>query len=102
MGPRWVVWSAASTLRDVVTAGGDLSRTRDLAEAHRIIHGGWWATPGHVVAGCRGLRESEVPAPRSPRLSGFDGDLFDVATGDDASLFTAEGHLRADALVSAT
>ena len=98
LSPRWVVWSAASTLRDVVAAGVDVPRTWDLAEAHRIIHGGWWATPGHVVAGCRDLPEAGVPAPRTGRLSGFDGDLFDVAEGDDSSLFTAEGHLRADAL----
>ena len=102
LGPRWVVWSAASTLRGVVAAGVDVARTWDLAEAHRIVHGGWWATPGHVVAGCRGLDEAEVPAPRSPRLSGFDGDLFDVVAGEDASLLTTAGHLRADALAWAT
>jgi DNA polymerase-1 len=102
VSPRWVVWSAGSTLRDAVGAGVDISRTWDLAEAHRIIHGGWWATPGHVVAGCRGLDPGAVPAPRMPHRSGFDGDLFDVAAGDDAALFTPEGHLRADALSWAT
>ncbi|GAA5032915.1 bifunctional 3'-5' exonuclease/DNA polymerase [Terrabacter aeriphilus] len=100
--PRWVVWSAASTLREVVGARLPVSRTWDLAEAHRIVHGGWWATPGHVVAGCRGLDEAAVPAPRAHRLHGFDGDLFDVAAGDDTALLTAEGHLRADALGWAT
>ena len=102
VGPRWVVWSAASTLRRVVDAGVDVSRTWDLAEAHRLVHGGWWATPGHVVAGCRGLDEADVPAARTPRLSGFDGDLFDVAAAEDVSLLTAAGHLRADALTWAT
>ncbi|WP_344254401.1 DNA polymerase [Terrabacter carboxydivorans] len=102
LGPRWVVWSAASTLRGVVGAGVGVSRTWDLAEAHRIVHGGWWATPGHIVAGCRGLDEAAVPAPRAPRLSGFDGDLFDVAAGEDVALLTADGHLRADALGWAT
>ncbi|HSU74654.1 MAG TPA: DNA polymerase [Terrabacter sp.] len=102
LGPRWVVWSAASTLRVPLAAGVDVDRTWDLAEAHRIIHGGWWATPGHVVAGCRGLDEAAVPAPRSARLRGFDGDLFDVAAGEDASLLGADGHLRADALAWAT
>ncbi|MFM6851881.1 MAG: DNA polymerase, partial [Terrabacter sp.] len=100
--PRWVVWSAAAALRDVLAAGVEVNRTWDLAEAHRIIHGGWWATPGHVVAGCRGLDESQVPAPRAPRLSGFDGDLFDVAAGEDVSLFTADGQLVADAMTRAT
>jgi len=94
--PRWLVWSASSALRGVLAAGVDVVRTWDLAEAHRIIHGGWWATPGQVVAGCRGLNEDDVPTRRAPRLSGFDGDLFDVAAVDDSSLFTADGHLRAD------
>ena len=102
IGPRWVVWSAATALRGVVGAGVDVQRTWDLAEAHRLVHGGWWAGPGHVVAGCRGLDEAQVPVPRSPRLSGFDGDLFDVAAGGDSALFTTEGHLRADALTWAT
>lgn len=100
--PRWVVWSAGATLRGVVDAGVEVTRTWDLAEAHRLLHGGWWATPGHVVAGCRGLDEAAVPAPRSARLRGFDGDLFDVAAGEDTALFGADGHLRADALAWAT
>ncbi len=100
--PRWVVWSAASTLRPVVEAGVDVPRTWDLAEAHRLVNGGWWATPGHVVAACRGLTESDVPRPRAPRLSGFDGDLFDVVAGDDPSLWTTDAHLRPDALAWAT
>ena len=102
LGPRWVVWSAASTLTGVVGAGVEVSRTWDLAEAHRIVHGGWWATPGHVVAGCRGLDETAVPAPRAARLRGFDGDLFDVAAGADLDLLTPDGHLRTDALGWAT
>ena len=103
LGPRWVVWSATSTLRGVVAAGVDVARTWDLAEAHRIVHGGWWATPGHVVAGCLGLDEADgAGAPRRPGCSGFDGDLFDVVAGEDASLLTTAGHLRADALGWAT
>ena len=98
LAARWVVWSAASSLRGIVAAGVDVNRTWDLAEAHRLVHGGWSASPGHVVAGCRGLDEASVPAPRSPRLTGFDGDLFDVAAGEDTALLTGDGHLRADAL----
>ncbi|WP_323101604.1 DNA polymerase [Intrasporangium sp. YIM S08009] len=100
--PRWVVWSAASTLRPVVDARVDVPRTWDLAEAHRLVNGGWRATPGHVVAACRGLPEAEVPRPRAPRLSGFDGDLFDVVAGDDPSLWTTDAHLRPDALAWAS
>ena len=101
LAPRWVVWSAASTLRGVVEAGVDVARTWDLAETHRIIHGGWAAGPGDVLAGCRGLDPSGVPQPRAQRLRGFDGDLFDLAEGSDATLLTPDGHLRADALTRA-
>ncbi|HET8987824.1 MAG TPA: DNA polymerase [Humibacillus sp.] len=102
LGPRWVVWSAAASLRGLVDAGIDIARTWDLAETHRIIHGGWAATPGHVLAGCRGLDLAAVPMPRTPRLSGFEGDLFDLADGGDPPLLTTDGHLRADALTRAS
>ncbi|MBB2987113.1 DNA polymerase [Terracoccus luteus] len=94
-GPRWVVWSAASGLRDVVDAGVAVGRCWDLAEAHRLLHGGWAATPGHVWAACRGLDEDAVPRARAHRR-GFDADLFDVP--DDPALVDGAGHLRADAL----
>jgi DNA polymerase I len=98
LGARWVVWSAAASLRGVVGERLEVTRTWDLAEAHRIVHGGWSASPGHVVAACRGLDEADVPRPRSQRLSGFDADLFDHADDGDPSLLTPDGHLRADAL----
>ncbi|MDN5790301.1 MAG: DNA polymerase [Micrococcales bacterium] len=98
--PRWVIWSADSSLREVVSAGVDPARTWDLAEAHLIIHGGSGASPGRVVAGCRGLAEGDVPPPRPHRLAGFDDDLFDVAAGGpgEETALTGTGHLRADAL----
>ncbi len=102
MAPRWVVWSAAAALGEVVAARVAVARTWDLAEAHRIVHGGWWATPGHVWAGCQRLPETDVPSRRRAR-SGFDGglgDLFDLAGGDEQNLFTETGHLRADALTT--
>lgn len=95
--PRWVVWSADSTLRPVIGAGVVVPRTWDLAEVHRLVHGGWWATPGHVVAACRGLPEVDVPRPRVQR-AGFAGDLLDLAGADDSSPVASSGHLRADAL----
>ncbi len=97
-GPRWVVWSAALGLRPIVAAGITVARSWDLAEVHRIIHGGWPASPGHVWAAVRGLPEREVPAPPRPRLAGFEADLFDLPGGDDAGLLTASGQLRPDAL----
>lgn len=98
VNPRWVVWSAANGLRGVVAAGVEVPRTWDLSEAHRLLHGGWWATPGHVLAGCRGLPAGEVPVPRRARRAGFDADLFDVAGPGSDDLLTATGQLRADAL----
>ncbi|HEU5144384.1 MAG TPA: hypothetical protein VFT81_04345, partial [Dermatophilaceae bacterium] len=98
LAPRWVVWSARRALREVVTAGVAVSRTWDLAEVHRLIHGGWWASPGHVVAGCGGLPESDVPQPPPAHRAGFDGDLFEAASAGESTLLSAEGHLRADAL----
>ncbi|GAA6527079.1 DNA polymerase [Intrasporangium sp. DVR] len=96
--PRWVVWSAENALRGVVAAGVDVPRSWDLAEAHRLLHGGWRATPGDVWAGCRGLRVDDVPVPRRGRQAGFDGDLFDLAERSVDELLTESGHLRADAL----
>ncbi len=102
MAPRWVVWSAAAALSEMVAARVAVARTWDLAEAHRIVHGGWWATPGHVWAGCHRLPETDVPRLRRPR-AGFDGglgDLFDLAGGGEQNLLTETGHLRADALTT--
>lgn len=98
VGPRWVVWSAELALRAVVQARVPVARTWDLAEVHRIIHGGWWASPGHVVAGCRGLPEADVPRPPPAHRAGFDGDLFEAARAGEPALLTPDGHLRADAL----
>lgn len=97
--PRWVVWSAALGLRPLVETGVAVPRAWDLAEVHRIINGGWQATPGHVWAACQGLAEHDVPAARRPRLEGFDGDLFDTVSAAEGPL-TASGHLRPDALTS--
>lgn len=102
IGPRWVVWAAESTLRGVVNDGVAVARTWDLAEAHRLLHGGWWATPGHVWAACQGLSAGEVPLPRRGRNAAFDGDLFDLVSLDDDGVVTASGHLRADSLQWAT
>ena len=63
VNPRWVVWSAGNALRAVVAAGVEVPRTWDLSEAHRLLHGGWWATPGHILAGCRGLPARDVLLP---------------------------------------
>ncbi|MDN5795256.1 MAG: DNA polymerase [Intrasporangium sp.] len=98
--PRWVVWSAALGLSPIITAGITVPRTWDLAEVHRIVHGGWRGSPGYVWAAVRDLPEPDVPSPQRPRLAGFEGDLFDAAHNEDGQPFTAAGQLRPDALTS--
>jgi DNA polymerase-1 len=98
--PRWVVWSAALGLRPIVTARVPVARTWDLAEVHRLLNGGWHASPGHVWAACRGLPEDAVPAARRPRLAGFEADLFDAVGSEDETALTETGHLRGDALTT--
>lgn len=98
--PRWVVWSAESTLRGLVAQRVPVARTWDLAEAHRLLHGGWWATPGHVLAACRGLDEAGVPRPSRGHPPGFEADLFDSVAAADDALVRTDGHLRPDALTT--
>lgn len=100
LAPRWLVWSAQLGLEQVVAAGVTVGRTWDLAEVHRLIHGGWQASPGHVVAGAAGLPERDVAPPPRAHPAGFEGDLFENAVREDDALLTPEGHLRADAFGS--
>ncbi len=73
--PRWVWWSAGDDARPLVREGIGVQRCWDLAEAHRLLRGGWAADPGMVWATvCR------LPPDRVPRST---GDLFDFA--DDRS-----------------
>ncbi len=102
---RWVVWSARLGLLDAVAARVAVDRTWDLAEAHRLIHGGWRASPGHVWAASSGLPLDKVPLPARPRLAGFEADLFDAAASapaDDSGdhVLQPDGHLRPEALTS--
>jgi DNA polymerase-1 len=91
--PRWVCWSAARDLAPLTAAGGVLARAWDVAEAHRLLLGGWDAEPGACWAAAHGIPLATVPPPPT-------GDLFDAAaTGDaaPASLVRPDGHLRPDA-----
>ncbi len=95
-GPRWIWWSAAEGARPLVAAGLAIARCWDIAEAHRLEHGGWLADPGRSWAAVHGLSEATLPAPPS-------GDLFELAAARDAALrddelIAADGHLRADAV----
>ncbi len=91
-GPRWVWWSAGADASRVVSAGVHLARSWDVAEAHRLLHGGWDASPAVCWAAAHRLPPGSVPAAPT-------GDLFDVlapALPPDDELVDAAGHLRAD------
>jgi len=94
--PRWAVASAGTTLAPLVAAGTPIARSWDLAEAHRLLFGGWRADPAYLWACLRGLDPQGMP-------SGPQGDLFDFAARpggpdpDPNGPVDPSGHLRADA-----
>ncbi|WP_377641889.1 DNA polymerase [Oryzobacter terrae] len=91
--PRWVWWSAADAATEVVAAGIAAARAWDVAEAHRLLHGGWAAEPGVAWALAHGLSAGDVAAPPT-------GDLFELVSDrgpTDADAATLpDGHLRGD------
>lgn len=93
---RWVWWSADLDVEPFVTAGWRPRRCWDIAEVHRLLHGGWTADPGTAWAVTHGLPLSSMP-------TGPGDDLFDfVARADEPgsvdALVTPDGFLRADAV----
>ncbi len=91
--PRWVWWSAEDAAAPLVDAGVTVARGWDVAEAHRLLHGGWSATPGQCWAAAHGIPLDGVPAPPT-------GDLFEFAAEggppDPDALLDGGGHLRGD------
>jgi DNA polymerase I len=91
--PRWVWWSAEAGGAPLVDAGVPVARAWDVAEAHRLLHGGWSATAGQCWAAAHGIPVDDVPAPPT-------GDLFEFAADAPATeadtLVDAAGHLRGD------
>jgi len=91
--PRWVWWSAEAAAAPLVDAGVPVARAWDVAEAHRLLHGGWSATAGQCWAAAHGIPVAGVPAPPS-------GDLFEFASEapapDADSLVDPAGYLRGD------
>ncbi len=92
--PRWVWWAAGRDAMPVVAAGLSLARCWDLAEVHRLLHGGWAAEPGLVWAAAHGIPVESVPGPPSQDLFAF----ADEAPPPDDVLVRADGHLRPDAV----
>jgi DNA polymerase-1 len=91
--PRWVWWSAESCAAALVDAGVPVARAWDVAEAHRLLHGGWSATAGRCWAAAHGIPVEDVPGPPS-------GDLFEFAADapalDPDAVVDTNGHLRGD------
>lgn len=94
--PRWLVPSAGSALRRLVEDRVPLRRCWDVAEAHRLLHGGWAGDLPRAWASVRGLEVSALPARAGE-------DLFGVACGGGANAqdegpVRPDGHLRPDLL----
>jgi DNA polymerase-1 len=93
--PRWTWWSAAHDASPLVAAGVRPARCWDVAEAHRLLHGGWEASPHTAWAAAAGLDAGRAPQPSR-------GDLFDFAAGlpgsgdDPEAAVRGDGYLRAD------
>ncbi len=92
--PRWVWWSAEPDIVPVVAAGTHLARAWDIAEAHRLRHGGWSVTPGLAWAAAQGLDPAGLPAAPTDDLFGFAHTATDREDPDAVVL--ASGHLRPD------
>ena len=93
--PRWTWWSAAHDAAPLVAARVPLARCWDVAEAHRVLAGGWEASPQVAWARAHGLDPSTMPAATV-------GDLFDFGaaeadTGDPDSAVRTDGYLRPEA-----
>ncbi|MDF2092507.1 DNA polymerase [Knoellia sp. 3-2P3] len=93
--PRWTWWSAAHDAAPIVAARVPLARCWDVAEAHRVLAGGWEASPQLAWAHSQGLDPSTMPAAAV-------GDLFDFGaaeadTGDPDSAVRTDGYLRPEA-----
>ena len=67
LGPRWVVWSQATT-GALVAAGIRVARAWDLVAVHRLLYGGWSSDPGRIWARLNGLSTANLPQVRPPDL----------------------------------
>ena len=74
---RWVWWSAPPAAAPLASARLSLARCWDVAEAHRLLVGGWEATPQRAWAAAYRLDPTRLP-------QGTRGDLFDFSAGDTA------------------
>ncbi len=94
--PRWLVTSARSALGAVAAAGVAVTRCWDVAEVHRIIHGGWVAGMPQVWASLEGLDPAGLPTRPSGDLFDFFADAGDSPDDPDSPV-RRDGHLRFEA-----
>ncbi len=90
---RYAVWSAERDLAPLVERGMTTPRVLDLAEAHRIVHGGWRADPARVWASAHELALDDIDTDAPDDLFAA---LADPSPRDE--LLTATGQLRSDAV----
>ena len=93
--PRWVWWSAEAGAAPLVEAGIPVARAWDVAEAHRLLNGGWSATAGQCWAAAHSIPLDGVPAPPT-------GDLFEFAADAPATRPTRSSTPRATCAATTT
>lgn len=99
--PRWVWWSAEAGAAPLVAAGVRLRRCWDVAEAHRLLAGGWAADPALAWASVCRLSLDHLPRATAGDLLDFadtTGEAADSPKGDRSSAARPDGYLRPDAV----
>ena len=87
--PRWVCWTV-EPLRVLAAAGLRVATCWELAAAHRLLVGGWQATPQLIWAALRGLPPESLPGSGQLDLLGPAGD----EGTDPEEPVRPDGHLR--------
>jgi DNA polymerase I len=94
---RFVWWAAAPDASALVAAAVPVARCWDVAEAHRLIAGGWESGPHVAWAAAYGLDPRQLPTAAK-------GDLFDFSAGTGQDLgegptgvVQRDGYLRPEA-----
>jgi DNA polymerase I len=93
--PRWTWWAARHDAAPLLAARLPLARCWDVAEAHRVLAGGWDASPQLAWAWAHRLDPSSLPVAAVGDL--FDFDAADADTGDPESPVRPDGFLRPEA-----
>ena len=88
--PRWVLWSAATTV-DLVQAGLRIATSWDVAAVHRLLFGGWPADPARAWAQAHDLPLETIPSAGPASL--FSQPVHDEA--DPEGPLLPNGHLSA-------